>query len=121
MHPVLRKFAIAAATAMAIVGTTIALPVMADARVRGGGGDWEGRGYWSGQGRQAGGYWRAGPWWAGNWGWGGSGLGTGLLLTTPYYSGYCSPYYYGPFCGYSPGYYDGSPYRYRRYYRYGAY
>jgi hypothetical protein len=111
MSTKLRKVGLAAATAIAIAGMTVALPGAADAR-------------WGG--------WHGGYWRGGGWGWGGVGLGlaTGLAIaaTAPYYRGYYgyAPYYYGgyPYAyGYGyPAYGYGYPYGYRRaYYRYGGY
>ena len=95
MSTKLRKIGLAAATAIAIAGMTVALPGAADAR-------------WGG-------------WHGGGWGWGGVGLGlaTGLAIaaTAPYYRGYYgyAPYAYG--YGY-PAYGYGYPYGDRRaYYR----
>jgi hypothetical protein len=132
MRTSLQKLGIITATALIVVGTSIALPTSADARW---GGGWHGGGWHGGHG---------------GFGWGGFGvgLGTGLLVgaaTAPYYGGYYGygePYgYYPDYAdyGYSPdyayydepydsGYYGGGPYvsygysNYRRpYYRHGGY
>jgi hypothetical protein len=112
----LRKIGLAAVTAVAIAGMTVALPGAADAR-------------WGG--------WRGGHW-HGGWGWGGWGVGLGLATglavaaTAPYYRGYYGyydPYYYGDYpytYGYGyPAYGYGYRYPYygyrRAYYRYGGY
>lgn len=104
----LRKFGIAAATALAVLGTTAAVPGIAEAR--GGFGGHFGGGHWGG-GHFGGGHWGGGHWggWRGHGGWGRRGyawgaLGTGLAfgLAAPYYGGYYGGYY-GPYA-YDYGY-----------------
>ena len=78
----LRKLGLAAAAAVAIAGTTVAVPDVANARWGGG--------------------WHGGH---GGFGWGGFGVGVGteFLLgaaTAPYWGGY----YGGPYYGYGPAY-----------------
>jgi hypothetical protein len=114
MSTKLRKVGLAAVTAFAVAGMTVALPGAADAR-------------WGG--------WHGGHWRGGGWGWGGWGVGLGLATglavaaTAPYYRGYYGyndPYYYGgypyaygyPYYGYRRAYYRyGDYYPYHRYYR----
>ena len=79
MRAVLRKIGIAAATAIAIAGSTVAMPTQADAR----GGHWGG-GHWGG-GHWSGGHWGHGHWGGGLWGW-------------PGYGGYYGDYAYGGEC-----------------------
>ena len=86
MSTKLRKVGLAAATAVAIAGMTVALPGAADAR-------------WGG--------WHGG-WRGGGWGWGGVGLGlaTGFAIAAP------APYYRGYYGYADPYYYGGYPYAY---------
>ena len=82
MRAVLQKIAITAATAIAIAGSTVAIPTQAEAR----GGHWGG-GHWGGH--WGGGHWGHGHWGGGFWGWPRFGWGyAGYYGYGPYYADY---------------------------------
>jgi hypothetical protein len=105
MRAVLRKIGIAAATAIAIAGSTMAIPGLAQAAGHGGHAGWSGGhgghggwsgghgGHWGGGHWGGGGYWGGGRWGGGYWGWPGAGWGYG-----GYYGAYASDYAYGGEC-----------------------